>query len=92
MQALSNLKTKFSPVALLPLLLALSGCDKYNASGNLRFFWIIIIILDIIAMINVFQQDWSIGKKILWIAIIYFLPFIGLLLYYTISGRNKPVS
>lgn len=46
--------------------------------------------LDILALIDVFRQSWDIGKKILWVAIIWFLPILGLILYYLMSGRNKP--
>lgn len=74
---------------LLPLLLLTASCSKYDQYGNTRFIWIVIVILDILAMIDVFRQSWEIGKKILWLVIIYFLPFLGLIAYYLFSGRNK---
>lgn len=73
----------------LPLLLLMTSCSKYDQYGNTRFIWIIIVVLDILAMIDVFRQGWDIGKKILWLAIIYLLPFLGLIAYYLFSGRNK---
>lgn len=93
MRPFSTVAARLSPAALLPILLVLlSSCSKYDQYGNTRFIWIIILVLDIIVMFNIFQQDWTITKKLIWLAIIYFLPFIGLILYYTVSGRNKPVS
>lgn len=88
----SPVTARLSPAALLPFLLLVSGCSRYNSYGNTRFIWIVILALDIFAMIDIFRQNWDIGKKILWLVILYFLPFIGLILYYTISGRNKPVA
>jgi hypothetical protein len=74
---------------LLALTLLVSSCSKYDQYGNTRFIWIIILVLDILAMFDVFRQSWSIGKKILWLAIIYFMPFLGLILYYLFAGRGK---
>ncbi|MET4107771.1 PLD nuclease N-terminal domain-containing protein [Hymenobacter sp. UYP22] len=81
----------FPPASLLalPLMLALSSCSKYDQYGNTRFIWIIILVLDVLAMFDVFRQPWTIGKKILWLAIIYFMPFLGLIIYYMFSGRGK---
>lgn len=74
---------------LLPLMMVLTSCSKYDQYGNTRFIWIIILVLDVLAMIDVFRQPWTIGKKILWLAIIYFMPFLGLILYYMFAGRGK---
>ncbi|OON71186.1 hypothetical protein B0919_02840 [Hymenobacter sp. CRA2] len=49
----------------------------------------LVLILDVVAMIDALRQPWSLGKKLLWIAIIYLLPVLGLILYYLISGRGK---
>ncbi len=49
---------------------------------------IIHLILFIIAAIEIVTGGKSIGEKLLWLLIIFFLPLIGLILYYVI-GRGK---
>lgn len=91
MRTLSNLAARFTPAALLPLvLLFATGCSRYNANGSTSLFGLVILVLDVLALIDVFRQSWDTGKKILWVAIIWFLPILGLILYYLVSGRNKP--
>ncbi|QKG54104.1 PLD nuclease N-terminal domain-containing protein [Hymenobacter sp. BRD67] len=73
---------------LLPLLLLTTSCNRFNANGGLAPWGILLLILDILAIFNVFGKSWDIGKKIIWAAIIFFFPFGGLLIYY-IFGRNS---
>ncbi|TGE26621.1 PLD nuclease N-terminal domain-containing protein [Hymenobacter metallicola] len=79
------------PVAaiLLALTLTTTACSRFNGNGNLSLWGIIILVLDVLALIDVFRQPWSLGKKILWVAIIWFLPVLGLILYYLLAGRGK---
>ena len=49
---------------------------------------IIHLILFIIAAIEIISGGKPIGEKLLWLLIIFFLPIIGLILYYVI-GRGK---
>lgn len=94
--SLPTLMNKLAPLQrlsliapLLALTLATSACSRYNDTGGLSIFGIIILALDVLALIDVFKQPWTTGKKILWVAIIWFLPILGLILYYLISGRGK---
>ncbi|RZJ90313.1 MAG: hypothetical protein EOO60_09090 [Hymenobacter sp.] len=73
---------------LLPLLLLTASCSRFNADGSLAPWGILLLILDAIAIINVFNKSWGIGKKLIWSAIIFFFPFGGLILYY-LFGRNS---
>ncbi|GAA4502313.1 hypothetical protein GCM10023172_25510 [Hymenobacter ginsengisoli] len=73
---------------LLPLLLLTASCSRFNTDGSLAPWGIALLILDVLAIINVFGQPWDIGKKILWAAIIFFFPFGGLLIYY-FFGRSR---
>lgn len=73
---------------LLPLLLLTASCSRFNADGSIAPWGILLLVLDVIAIINVFNRPWSIGKKLLWAAIIFFFPFGGLLIYY-LFGRNS---
>jgi hypothetical protein len=73
---------------LLPLLLLTASCSRFNADGSLAPWGIALLVLDVLAIINVFNQPWEIGKKLLWAAIIFFFPFGGLLIYY-FFGRSR---
>jgi len=90
---MNKLAPHLNRLAVMALLFALtlvtSACSRYNDSGSLSIFGFIILALDVIALIDVFKQPWTIGKKILWVAIIWFLPILGLILYYLMSGRGK---
>ncbi|ALD22136.1 PLD nuclease N-terminal domain-containing protein [Hymenobacter sp. DG25A] len=74
---------------MLALLLVMSSCSRYNANGGLATWGYVLLALDILAMIDVFRQPWSIGKKLLWAAIIFFFPLGGLIIYYLFAGRGK---
>lgn len=88
--SLSNLSARLSsPALLLPLLLLATSCARQDMSGNTTIFGVIILILDVLALLDVFRQPWEIGKKILWAAIIFFFPLGGLILYYLFAGRGK---
>jgi len=79
------------PVAaiLFALTMTTTACSRFTGNGNLSLWGIIILVLDVLALIDVFRQPWSLGKKILWVAIIWFLPVLGLILYYLLAGRGK---
>ncbi|RYU78587.1 PLD nuclease N-terminal domain-containing protein [Hymenobacter persicinus] len=74
---------------LLTLTVAMSSCSRYNANGSLATWGYVLLALDILAMLDVFRQPWSIGKKLLWAAIIFIFPLGGLIIYYLFAGRGK---
>ncbi len=74
---------------LLPLLLLVTSCNRYNNSGSLAIWGYVLLALDVLALFDVFRQSWDIGKKILWAAIIFFFPLGGLIVYYLFAGRSK---
>ena len=47
----------------------------------------IVLVLDAIAIFSLLMGRGSVGHKLLWILLVLFLPFIGMLLYFLI-GRN----
>jgi hypothetical protein len=49
---------------------------------------LIILILDIIAIVDLFKSANDTGKKILWLILILVLPLIGMVLYFVI-GKKK---
>lgn len=51
------------------------------------FFGLIILVLDVLAIFNIFSNKSLSGSlKILWIAVIVFLPVLGLVLWFFIVG------
>jgi len=49
---------------------------------------LVILVLDIIAIIDVLKSSMDTVKKIIWTAVIIFLPLLGLILYFLL-GRKK---
>jgi len=49
---------------------------------------LVILVLDIIAIIDLFKSAKDTGKKVLWLIIIIVLPIIGMLLYF-FMGKKK---
>ncbi|MBF9142988.1 PLD nuclease N-terminal domain-containing protein [Hymenobacter properus] len=74
---------------LLPLMLLATSCSRFNADGSLATWGYVLLALDILALLDVFRQPWTIGKKILWAVIIFLFPFGGLIIYYLFAGRGK---
>ena len=72
-------------LGLVPLLL--TGCGGPNLIDRVTgpvggVCGLIIVILDIVALLNVWQSSRSEGDKILWTLLIVFFPVGGLILYY----------
>ncbi len=90
MQTLRHFASRLPFTALLlPLMLLATSCSRFNNDGSLATWGYVIIALDILALVDVFRQPWTIGKKIMWTAIIFFFPLGGLILYYLFAGRGK---
>ncbi len=74
-------------LGLVPLVLA--GCgpsliDRVTGPvGGLC--GLVIVILDIVALLNLWQSGRSSGDKILWTLLIVFFPVGGLILYYILG-------
>jgi hypothetical protein len=90
MNKLASLSSRL-PLAslLLALTVVFSSCSRYNADGSTSMWGIAILVLDVLALLDVFRQPWTIGKKILWAAIIFFFPLGGLIIYWLFAGRGK---
>jgi hypothetical protein len=73
---------------LLPLVALISSCSRRNADGSLATWGVLLLILDIVALVNIFNKPWGIGKKLIWGAIVFFFPLGGLIIYY-FFGRNS---
>jgi hypothetical protein len=73
---------------LLPLTFLATSCSRYNDNGSLSIAGVIYLILAIAAVISLLKQDWDLGKKLLWGAIIWFFPILGSIIYFLFSGRK----
>ena len=53
-------------------------------------WWILITVLDIIAVVSLLKSGADTGTKILWLLLLIFLPLIGMILYFLMGpGRRK---
>jgi len=48
---------------------------------------LVVLVLDIWAILQVFKSSMTSGKKILWTLLIFFLPVVGLVLYFLIGRK-----
>lgn len=89
MQTLRHYTSRLPLAALLmPLLMLATSCSRYNDNGSLSIAGVVYLILAIAAVISLLKQDWSLGKKLLWGAIIWFFPIGGSIIYFLFSGRK----
>lgn len=82
------------PVFLLVTLsLFVAGCGGSNLFnqlpliGNAGFCMTIILILDLIALVEIFGSSRGTGDKLLWALIIIFFPILGCILYYMVGRK-----
>lgn len=86
-------RIRTAPVLFLgALTVFLVGCGGPNLFERLQSPFggicsLIILILDIIAIVEVINSSRSTGEKLLWCALIFFLPVLGLLLYYFVGKK-----
>ena len=50
---------------------------------------LIILVLSIWAIINIVKSSAEVGKKVLWVLLILFLPVIGLIIWALLGPRGK---
>ena len=48
----------------------------------------VVLILDIIAILDLYKSKKDNAKRILWLVIILILPFIGMLLYFLVGKKR----
>lgn len=57
-----------------------------QVSGFLGF---LILVADIWAILNIVQSSASMGKKLVWILVVLFLPVIGLIIWWLAGPRGR---
>jgi len=50
--------------------------------------WLVIFILDIVAIVDILKSAKDTGYKVLWVLLVLILPLIGMVLYFLI-GKKK---
>ena len=82
------------PAALLGMMtVLLTGCggtnlpDRLGNSWGFGFCGLIILILDIIALVEIFGSNRDTTSKVLWCLLIFFFPILGIIIYY-LFGRE----
>ncbi|KAF2737772.1 hypothetical protein EJ04DRAFT_561201 [Polyplosphaeria fusca] len=49
----------------------------------------IVLVLDIIVWIEVFQSNRPVPNKVLWALLVFFIPIVGMIVYYLFSNREQ---
>lgn len=49
---------------------------------------LIILVLDIVAIVDLFKSVKDAGKKVLWLVLILVLPVVGMVLYFLIGKKQ----
>ena len=52
-----------------------------------RLLSLLILVLDVIVVVDIIKGNKDMEKKMLWIALVIFLPLLGPLLYYTVGKK-----
>jgi len=52
-----------------------------------RLWFLIVLIIDVVAILDVWNRESSMEKKILWIVVIILLPLVGPVAWYVISRK-----
>ncbi len=54
--------------------------------------WILVTVLDIIAIVSILKSSADTGTKILWVVLVVLLPVLGMILYFLMGpGRRKVI-
>ncbi|MEO1077580.1 MAG: PLD nuclease N-terminal domain-containing protein [Bacteroidota bacterium] len=93
MPTLSSLWQRTAAVlSLFAATLSLTGCGGPNLMDRAQGPWgicgLLVFILAIVAIVEVINSSRDTGSKVLWVAILFFLPGLGVILYY-FFGRDK---
>lgn len=52
-----------------------------------RLFPLLILILDVVAIVDIFKSSKDNEKKVLWVVLVIFLPILGPILWYLVGKK-----
>ncbi len=53
------------------------------------FFGLLVLIVDVWAIVNIFQSRVSTGKKVFWIVLVFILPVLGFIIWLFAGPRGE---
>ncbi|HEY1251572.1 MAG TPA: PLD nuclease N-terminal domain-containing protein [Thermoanaerobaculia bacterium] len=53
--------------------------------------WLLVTVLDIIAIVSVLKSGADSGTKLLWVVIVILLPVLGMILYFLMGPGRRTV-
>lgn len=53
--------------------------------------WLIVTVLDVIAIVSILKSSADTGTKLLWIVLVILLPVIGMILYFLMGPGRRTV-
>jgi hypothetical protein len=53
--------------------------------------WLLVTILDIIAIVSILKSGADSGTKLLWIVVVVLLPVLGMILYFLMGPGRRTV-
>ncbi|CAH1001690.1 hypothetical protein LEM8419_02596 [Neolewinella maritima] len=91
-----NTRTLPVSLSLLALTILLTACGEDVSggeviAGGIGLYLIgslLALLVVVFAVLDLVKKPYSIQKKVIWGAIIFFIPFLGAVLYFVL-GRNK---
>ncbi len=52
-----------------------------------NLFYLLILIIDVVVILDIFKHSWDMGKKVLWTVIVILLPLLGPIVYWFIGRK-----
>ncbi len=53
--------------------------------------WLVVTVLDVIAIVSILKSSAESGTKILWFLLVVFLPVVGMILYFMMGPGRRSV-
>ncbi len=51
-------------------------------NGNYSLIWLVVLVLDIVALVNIFKSAMDTERKLLWAFAVLAAPVLGMILYF----------
>lgn len=59
-----------------------------NFKNKEAILWLLVLVMDIIAIVDALKSSMETGKKVLWVFLILILPVIGMVFYFLLGKKN----